>query len=77
MTIENYYKDINHIVHITTDDHTACKECASNTFNQNKIADAINHYISQHGYKLLHVGSETTRDDQNRIWHNTVAILGK
>lgn len=40
------------------------------------IADAINHYIEAHGYKLLHVGTETSRDHEGVLCHSTVAILG-
>ena len=30
------------------------------------------------GYKLLHVGTETSRDrDGNPSWHSTVAVLGR
>lgn len=40
------------------------------------VATSINHYIEAHGYKLLHVGSQTSRDDEGKPWHSTVAILG-
>jgi len=33
--------------------------------------------VLQHGYKLLHVGQQTTEDSHGKIWQTTVAILGK
>ncbi len=42
-----------------------------------KLAESINHYIEMHGYKLLHVGTETIHDDQGEPWHTTVSVLGK
>jgi len=41
------------------------------------LAHSVNHYIAQHGYALLHVGTETSRDDKGKPWHNTIAVLGK
>jgi hypothetical protein len=40
------------------------------------IADGINHYIEQHGYRLLHLGEESGPAEDGKIWHYTVAILG-
>ena len=37
----------------------------------------VNHYLQEHGYKLLHVGQETSNDMDGNPWQETVAILGK
>ncbi len=77
MSTESHYKDIKHTVHITTDDHVSCEQCQDN-LGYNDIANAINHYINQHNYRLLHVGQETTREQtEGKIFHLTAAILGK
>ena len=39
--------------------------------------ESINHYISAHGYKLLHVGQQTSRDSMGNPWQLTVALLCK
>ncbi|HVZ19475.1 MAG TPA: hypothetical protein VG871_00355 [Vicinamibacterales bacterium] len=46
------------------------------TTNSRGVADAINHYIEEHGYQLLHVGTQTVRSGDGQIWHNTIAVLG-
>lgn len=33
---------------------------------ENLLAESINHYINEHGYRMLHVGTETSRDDEMR-----------
>jgi hypothetical protein len=39
------------------------------------IGKEIQHYL-EHGYKLLHVGQETSYDDDGKPWHSTVAVVG-
>jgi len=39
------------------------------------LGNRIQHYLD-HGYKLLHVGSETSHDDEGKPWHSTVAVVG-
>ena len=41
------------------------------------FADSVNHYIEEHGYKVLHVGAETSRDMEGKPWDMTVAVLGR
>lgn len=41
------------------------------------IHEEINHYLQAHGFKLLHVGTQTTEDRDGKPWHTTVAIVGK
>jgi hypothetical protein len=40
------------------------------------ITDSINHYITAHGYRLLHVGTQTSHDRDGKLWHSTIAVLG-
>lgn len=75
MTTQNYYEDVKHVVQISTDTMTGCEHC-NEKIGHERFAESINHYIEQHGYKLLHVGTETTHGDEGP-WHSTVAILGK
>jgi hypothetical protein len=42
-----------------------------------RFPESVNHYIEQHGYRLLHIGTETTDDSKANPWHCTIAVLGK
>jgi hypothetical protein len=76
MVSDNIYMDISHVVHISTDIEKSCEHC-SFPLKSDKFAESINHYIEQHGYRLLHVGTETVRDYEEKLCHISVAILGK
>jgi hypothetical protein len=67
------------VVHISTDVLTSWEHCAERIgdLHSPRLAESINHYIQQHGYKVLHVGTETVHDDEGKPWHTTVAVLGK
>ncbi len=41
------------------------------------VGERINHFLKQHGYKLLHVGQQTVESSNGDLWQTTVAILGK
>ena len=75
MTKENCYDGIRHIVHISTDIGMHCEHCGV-SFDHEKIAESINHYIEQHGYRLLNVGPETIYDADGNRWYTTAAVLG-
>jgi hypothetical protein len=64
-------QDVKKTVQVSSNIVKACEHCADN------VSAQINHYIGHHGYKLLHVGSETSHADNGGLWHSTVAILGK
>jgi hypothetical protein len=64
------------IVEINSDVSSGCKECGQFIEGPN-FADSVNHYISLHGYKVLHVGSRTGRDQDGHPFDMTVAILQK
>ena len=40
------------------------------------VSASINHFIEVHGYRLLNVGTETSRDSDGNLRNSTVAILG-
>ncbi len=76
----NYYDGIMHVVYISTNIGTCCEHCDEPIGlagpGDHRLAESINHYIEKHGYKLLHVGTETTGDSEGSPWHTTVALLG-
>jgi hypothetical protein len=70
------YNGVTHVVHISTSARRGCAECDQLIYGKH-LDWAINHYIENHGYRLLHVGTETGRDDDGNLLHSTVAVLGK
>lgn len=70
--------DIKHIIHVSTINTTYCEflrdGCEQKFHN---FDSAVNHYIEKHGYKLLHLGSETYQKETGDVFNCTVAILGK
>lgn len=76
MSNQNYYEGINHVVHISTDEGKSCEHCDFRVGLEN-FAESINHYINDHGYKLLHVGQESSRDFEGNPFQLTAATLGK
>lgn len=75
MTKKNHYEGVKHVVYISTNIGTGCEHCKE-PIGTDQLAQSINHYIKKHGYKLLHVGTETGHADSG-LWHSTVAVLGK
>ena len=70
-------ENINKVIHVSANELTSCKFCIDPVVN-NDFEGTINHYITHHGYKLLHVGTETTYSTtHNGLWHSTVAVLGE
>jgi hypothetical protein len=76
MSSDNIYMGISHVVHISTNIEKPCEHCHFH-LKSDKFAESINHYIEQHGYKLLHIGTETVQDYEGKLCHTSVAILGK
>jgi hypothetical protein len=60
---------------------TTCPECDAQLWEGDDPLDwfdqQTNHLLSAHGWRLLHVGQETTRDLDGTPWHQTVAVLGR
>lgn len=65
-----------HVIHIDTNISKGCEHCHF-SIGGDRFAESVNHYIEEHGYKLLHVGTETVSAPNGAPWHTTVAIVGK
>ena len=76
MVKENHYKGVKHVVYVSTGDRVRCEHC-ERFVGGDLFADSVNHYIEEHGYKVLHVGAETSRDMEGKPWDMTVAVLGR
>ena len=53
-----------------------CRQCQRSFPGDNFFAELVTHYI-EHGYRLLHVGQETSRDMEGAPWQSTVAVLSR
>lgn len=71
---ENIYHGIKEVMQIDPDHISRCEPCG---YLPDKFADAINHYISNHGYKLLHIGSQSALVDGKNLVSDILALLGK
>lgn len=53
-----------------------CEHCGHEFTEYAGFAGQVNHYLEQHGYTLLHVGAESSRDyNTGQPYHSTVAVL--
>ncbi len=71
MTLET----IRRSVQLSSDSMSCCDHCEEG-IGDTSVAESINHYITAHGYRLLHVGSEAGLGTDGKTCHHTVAILG-
>ena len=62
---------------ISSNINRGCEHCRESVgpSNDGGITDSINHYINEHGYRLVHVGTQTSHGPDGKPWHNTVAVL--
>jgi len=65
-----------HTAYLSSNLGKGCDRCDYSLGFDKDISDGINHYLTKHGYKLLHVGQEWSRDDDGKTIHHTVAVLG-
>lgn len=72
----HYFEGIQNVVHVNNSVGESCKHCRE-FIGPDMFANSFNHYINSHGYRLLHVGTETSHDMDGKPWHSTVAVLGK
>jgi hypothetical protein len=71
------YAGIRHVIYLSTNSSARCEFCEEAFgFMSLEVAKGINHLLQNHGCRLLHVGTETSHDDEGKPWHSTVAILG-
>ena len=69
---------VTHVVRLSSSIGKHCQLCtAAIGYDDKGLANEINHYITEHGYRLLYLGQETSRDDKGNPWQSTVAFLGK
>ena len=63
---------------VASNSSRGCEHCGASLGHGGggSVSDDINHFIEEHGYRLLHVGTETSPDPEGHPWHATVAILG-
>ena len=75
------YDGVQHVVQVDSNTGGRCKICNASFCGSDEdelsLAEPINHYIKEHGYRLLHVGTETTHSEAGKLWYVTVAVLGK
>jgi len=54
----------------------ACDICGATLDTEDRLGDAINHYL-EHGWILLHVGGQSSWGPDGKVWTDTVAIVGR
>lgn len=69
-------KVINAVARVSSLESSRCKFCSHPIDGTLDFAAGVNHYLTEHGCTILHVGQEDVPDDQNKAWASTVAILG-
>ena len=69
------YDGVKGIVEVNSDTSHGCELCDFR-IKGDEFSEAVNHYISKHGLRLLHIGNRTARDHQGELWTMSVAILG-
>ena len=67
--------DYAEIVTVKSDSETYCKLCSIASFHKSDFEGALNHLLTNHGYRIIHVGQETDRGLDGPI-HRTIAVLG-
>lgn len=70
-------QNVTKTVSVLTGTWGRCEDCGENGhLLKGTIDESINHYLG-HGYRLLHVGTQSGFAAEGEVWHNTVAVLGK
>lgn len=65
------------VVKLSSDISSGCKYCSEfEAFNKG-IDEVANHYIDKHGFDLLHIGQESSNDNDGKPWQSTIIMLGK
>jgi hypothetical protein len=62
------------VIYLNTNTLTSCQACNFSFNDWYDLGKQIQHYI-EHGYKVIHVGQETSRDNEGNPWQSTVAVL--
>ncbi|NOY61125.1 MAG: hypothetical protein GXO75_19615 [Calditrichaeota bacterium] len=70
-------KDIKSIVRISSNETIGCKHCPKTINGIDNFEESVNHYIVEHDYRIIHVGTETViYPADGSLFHTTVAVLG-
>ncbi len=69
-------KETKHTIYLSSNVEGLCKICGCKINDYDGLSGKINHFIEEHGYKLLHIGQETSLDHKGNPWQSTVAIVG-
>jgi hypothetical protein len=64
------------IVRVSSSEIRQCPLCSSSLDGVNKFEEACQHLSETHTLKRLHIGQETSHDDEGRPWNSTVAVFG-
>ncbi len=70
---ENYYEGVKQVKQLTPENIIRCEPC---DYLPNNLEEAINHYLSIHDYKLLHVGTQSSVHSTGEVVHDIAAVLG-
>lgn len=62
---------------VSTNIYGPCKYGCTLPYGGEDFESNVNHYIQEHGYKLVHVGQESSPDNEGKSYHSTVAVLSK
>lgn len=76
MKMENPYGTISHVIHISSFQSNVCKLCHAG-MSGITVEEAINHHISEHGFKLLHTGPISDINNDGSTLYGITAVLGK
>lgn len=68
--------DVKEVVQVSSSFWKCCKYCSALKLSQDSVEEQVNHYLD-HGLKLLHIGTESSRTPEGDVWQSTVAVLGK
>lgn len=72
--------DVTKVVEVRSDAFGPCPYCDVGLMIEENTDTRINHYLKEHGLKLLHVGTESSwaaEGTDQKMWYSTVAILGE
>ena len=70
------FDDVKELVQVSSSFWKCCKYCSALKLSQDSVEEQVNHYLD-HGLKLLHIGTESSRTAAGEVWQSTVAMLGK
>ena len=70
------FDDVKELVQVSSSFWKCCKYCSALKLSQDSVEEQVNHYLD-HGLKLLHIGTESSRTPEGDVWQSTVAVLGK